>query len=72
MEEMDIETLKKQVKRAKRIASEHAGELHDLVEDRLPKAYEEIPQMAQACYDTCQQWAQLSAQLEQRQALEAS
>ena len=59
----DLETLQKQVRRAKRIATELAGELHDLVEDRLPAAYEELPQVSQACYDACVTWAKASEAL---------
>jgi hypothetical protein len=57
----ELKALNKAVKRAKRIATEKAGELHDLVEDRLPAAYEEIPAMAQATYDACLAWAQADA-----------
>ncbi len=63
MAQQQLEQLQKEVRRAKRIASERAGELHDLVEDRLPAAFEELPQMAQACYDACQHWANLNEQL---------
>lgn len=63
MTDEDIKTLEKAVKRAKRIASERASELHDLVEDRLPAAYEEIPTIAQATYDACQAWAEATAKL---------
>lgn len=51
----------KAVKRAKRIASEKAGELHDLVEDRLPAAYEELPAATQAAYDACRAWVEVEA-----------
>jgi hypothetical protein len=68
MNEEQLQTLRKQVKRAKRIASERAGELHDLVEDRLPKDYLEIPEVSQACFDACQEWEQLSKQLQQAEA----
>ncbi|MGD9171343.1 MAG: CCE_0567 family metalloprotein [Candidatus Thiodiazotropha sp.] len=57
----ELKALNKAVKRAKRIATEKAGELHDLVEDRLPAAYEEIPAMAQATYDACLAWAEADA-----------
>jgi len=59
----ELKDLQKSVKRAKRIATEKAGELHDLVEDRLPAAYEEIPRIAQATYDACAAWAEASAKL---------
>ena len=57
----ELKVLNKAAKRAKRIATEKAGELHDLVEDRLPAAYEEIPVMAQATYDACVAWAEADA-----------
>lgn len=49
------------MRKAKRIASERASELHDLVEDRLPGAYAELPGMAQATYDACAAWAEAEA-----------
>lgn len=57
----ELKALFKATKKAKRIASEKAGELHDLVEDRLPAAYEDIPAVAQATYDACQTWAEAEA-----------
>ncbi len=61
MTEEELKAMLKATKRAKRIASERAGELHDLVEDRLPAAYEEIPTMAQATYEACKAWAEAEA-----------
>lgn len=52
----ELKDLGKKMKKAKRIATEKAGELHDLVEDRLPAAYEEIMGIAQECYDACVAW----------------
>jgi hypothetical protein len=63
MTEDELKSLEKAVKKAKRIASERASELHDLVEDRLPAAYEEIPAVAQATYEACQAWAEATARL---------
>ncbi len=57
----ELNAMAKAVKKAKRIATEKAGELHDLVEDRLPAAYEEIPAIAQATYDACLAWAEADA-----------
>jgi len=59
----DLEILDKDVKRLKRIAGEWAAQLHDLVEERLPAAYEEIPGIAQSTYDACKSWADASARL---------
>ncbi len=61
MTEEELKAMLKATKRAKRIVSERAGELHDLVEDRLPAAYEEIPTMAQATYEACKAWAEAEA-----------
>jgi hypothetical protein len=64
MTEEELKALSKAVKKAKRIATEKAGELHDLVEDRLPAAFAEIPAMAQATYDACKVWADAKAAYE--------
>jgi len=64
----ELNALQKSVKKAKRIASERASELHDLVEDRLPAAYAEIPAIAQAAYDACQAWEAAEAALRAAQA----
>jgi hypothetical protein len=59
----EAKELEKEVKKLKRIASERAGELHDLIEDRLPAAYQDIPAIAQATYDACKTWAEANARL---------
>lgn len=71
MNEDELKALQKAVKKAKRIATERAGELHDLVEDRLPAAYEEIPAISQACYEACQAWAEATARLKDAEAATA-
>jgi len=52
----ELKELEKEVKKRKRIASEWASQLHDLVEDRLPAAFEEIHGIAQSTYDACKAW----------------
>jgi hypothetical protein len=64
----ELKALEKAVSKAKRIASERASELHDLVEDRLPAAYEEIPIIAQATYAACLAWAEATATLKAAEA----
>lgn len=59
----EIAALDKEVKKLKRIASEWASQLHDLVEDRLPAAYHEIPGISQSTYDACKAWADANAKL---------
>ena len=61
MTEEELKALNKDVKRLKRISSERASELHDLVEDKLPAGYEQIPAIAQSTYDACQAWAVANA-----------
>ena len=56
-----LKELEKASKKAKRMASEKASELHDLIEDRLPAAYQELPALAQATYDACKAWAEAEA-----------
>lgn len=59
----ELKELDKEVKKLKRIASEWAAQLHDLVEERLPAAYEEIPGIAQSTYDACKRWAEANERL---------
>jgi len=61
--EEEIKSLDKEVKKLKRIASEWASQMHDLVEDRLPAGYQEIPGLAQSTYEACEAWAQANAKL---------
>jgi hypothetical protein len=63
MDSEELRILDKDVKKLKRIASEWAAQMHDLVEDRLPAAYEEIPGIAQSTYDACKSWADANARL---------
>lgn len=63
MSEVDIKALQKDMRRKKRIASEWASQLHDLVEDRLPAAYAELPEMAQSTYEACQAWEEANKKL---------
>ena len=63
MSEEELKTLDKEVKKLKRIASEWASQLHDLVEDRLPAGYQEIPGIAQSTFDACKAWADANARL---------
>lgn len=63
MTEEELKALDREVKKLKRQASEWASQLHDLVEDRLPAGYHEIPGIAQSTYDACQAWAEANARL---------
>jgi hypothetical protein len=63
MSEEEIKELDKEVKRLKRIAGDWAGQMHDLVEERLPAAYQEIPALAQSTFDACRAWAEANSRL---------
>ena len=63
MSEEEIKDLEKEVKRLKRIAGDWAGQMHDLVEERLPAAYQEIPGLAQSTFDACRAWAEANSRL---------
>ncbi len=63
MTDEEIAALDKEVRKLKRIASEWASQMHDLVEDRLPAGYQEIPALSQSTYDACLAWAEASARL---------
>jgi hypothetical protein len=69
MTEEELKALEKEVKKRKRIASEWASQLHDLVEDRLPAAYEEIHDMAQSTYDACKAWKEATERLKAAQSM---
>ena len=64
MSEDEIKELDREVRKRKRIAAEQAGQLHDLIEDRLPAAYLELPALASATFDACKAWADAQARLE--------
>lgn len=67
MTEEELKALDKEVKKLKRIASEWAGQLHDLVEDKLPAGYQELPAIAQSTFDACQAWSTANAKLNSHQ-----
>jgi hypothetical protein len=56
MSDEELKKLEKEVKKNKRLASEAAMELHDLIEDKLPDAYGELMGIAQTTYDACKAW----------------
>jgi hypothetical protein len=64
----ELKQLEKDLKKNKRLASEQAMELHDLIEDRLPEAYGELMAIAQATYDACRAWDEANRKLLAAQA----
>ncbi|WP_114418390.1 CCE_0567 family metalloprotein [Marinospirillum perlucidum] len=63
----ELKKLEKEVRKAKRRASEAAMELHDLVEDALPGAYQQLPEIAEKTYAACKAWDTSRQELEKAQ-----
>jgi hypothetical protein len=63
-----IKQLDKEVRRAKRVATEWASQLHDLVEDKLPAGFEELPQIAASTFEACLAWRRAVDALEHASA----
>jgi hypothetical protein len=61
MTEDEIKTLKKEVSSKKRIATEWASQIHDLVEDRLWTDYTSLPELARKTLEACEDWADANA-----------
>lgn len=67
MTDEELKDLDREVKKLKRIASEWAAKLHDLVEDRLPAGWPELLEISQGTLDACKAWADASARLQAAQ-----
>ncbi len=63
MTEEDIQELEKEVKKLKRIATEWAGQVHDLVEERIPAGYRELPELTQSTVEACKAWEEANKRL---------
>lgn len=63
MTDDELKALEKEVRKLKRISQERASELHDLVEDRLPAGYADLPAIAQSTFDACKAWAEAERRL---------
>jgi len=63
----EIKELDAKVRKARFVLSQKAGALHDLIEDRLPADYLEIPAYAEAAFQACKTWDELNKQLIENQ-----
>lgn len=63
MNEIELKELEKEVAKARFTLAQQAGALHDLIEDRLPVDYTEIPTYAEATFKACEKWNKLNQQL---------
>lgn len=64
MTDEEIKALKKEVSQKKRIATEWASQIHDLVEDRLLIDYDQLPVLAGQAHLACLDWAEAKARLD--------
>lgn len=67
MSEDEIKALKKAASSKKRIAMEWASQVHDLVEDRLLQAYNELPDLAKQTVEACEEWKEAQAKFDEAQ-----
>ena len=68
MSDDELKALEKDVNKKKRIATEWASQIHDLVEDRLLSAYNDLPELARQTQAACVEWAEAKAKLDQATA----
>ncbi len=64
MTEEELKALKKEVSQKKRIATEWASQIHDLVEDRLLIDYRQLPELATQAHQASLDWVEANARLE--------
>ena len=72
MTEEDLKVLQKSVRKKKRIATELASKVHDIVEDSLWTEYDTLVAVSQQTYEACVAWKEASKELEQAEAATAS
>ncbi len=60
----ELKVLQKDARRKKRIATEMASEVHDLVEDRLWTDYNSLVDIAEKTRQACLAWAEAQQKLE--------
>lgn len=68
----ELKTLEQEIRKLKRIATEWAGQMHDLAEERLPAGFEQIHAIAEATYNACRAWKEASDRLRVAQTEEAT
>lgn len=56
MSEDELKALRKDASKKKRIATEYASQIHDLVEDRLFADYSQLTGLAQETVVACEAW----------------
>ncbi|MBN0987582.1 CCE_0567 family metalloprotein [Amphritea pacifica] len=62
-----LKNLQKDARKAKRIATEWASQMHDLVEDQLWTDYERLPELAEKTLAACLAWKEAQDKLDAAQ-----
>lgn len=65
MNDEELKALNKDAKKKKRIATEWASKIHDVVEDTLWTDYEQLTELASSTIDACNAWKEAQARLDQ-------
>lgn len=63
MKAEEIGELEILVNKLKFKAGQKASDLHDLIEDRLMKDFEDIPSFAEIAYQACKEWSTKNKEL---------
>jgi len=63
MDAKEISELEILVNKLKFMAVQKAGDLHDLIEDRLLTDFEELPDCAEIAYQACKEWSNKNQEL---------
>ncbi|MCG8608992.1 MAG: hypothetical protein MI864_00515 [Pseudomonadales bacterium] len=63
MTDDELKALQKDVRKKKRIATEMASEVHDLVEDRLWTDYAQLVALSEKTAAACAEWAAANQKL---------
>ncbi|RLU02011.1 CCE_0567 family metalloprotein [Ketobacter sp.] len=64
MTDDELKNLKKEVSSKKRIATDWASKIHDVVEDSLWSDYQNLPELAAQAVAACEDWASAKARYE--------
>ncbi len=65
MTDDELKMLKKEVSSKKRIATDWASKIHDVVEDTLWSDYRNLPELAEQAVAACEEWASAKAKYDE-------
>ncbi|TVZ38828.1 Rop-like protein [Alteromonadaceae bacterium 2753L.S.0a.02] len=68
MTEEELKALNKDAKKKKRIATDWASQIHDVVEDTLWTDYERLTELAASTIAACEEWKVAQAKLDEASA----